>query len=412
MLPPFMSSLAFIRGRYGYTSTGVYCSLPIRPFWYRLAISWIPRYIIMFTVAALYVAVYIHVALQFRSITWLRRIPLPAKQAQPSLAQTSTLYDGIDESPFERPHSLRQNGGSQRTGSKRASLVGPLHGTPDDRSREASIGTILTEPLPPPERSSIATSSTTAPVGNQTLEDCGRNGVADLITNPLQVHTGKADGLKTQPSANSPSERSTDFFNCGVMREEMRRRHQAIQRQIRSLFVYPAIYFLVWLFPFINHALNYSDYYAQRPKFWLVLITYTTLSSMGFCDCLVFTLRERPWRHIPGSSGTFWGSLLCWQHGKNQRESSSSTFTPTPRRASAGEKIGSPSAMSRKVSEADTKDAVQGQGVDVRTPSRRTKDQTGLASSDYANGVNTRQREGKEAYWFDRRLSEAVGRSS
>lgn len=408
ILPPSMSSLAFIRGRYGYRSSGVYCSLPIRPFWYRLAISWIPRYVITLIVAGLYVAVYIHVALQFRSISWLRRVPFPTQRAQPSLAQTSTLYDGIVESPFERQYSMQQDRAPQAGGSKRASHVGPLHESPNNHRRKASSGTTLVEPLPLLERPSIPTSSTAGLATNGRSESMSQDGTMDIITNSFQARNKSADGPSAEPPKDCPSERSTDFFNRGVMREDMRRRHQAIQRQICSLFVYPAIYFLVWLFPFVNHVLNYSDYFAQHPEFWLVLLTYTTLSSMGLCDCVVFSLRERPWRHVPGSSGTFWRSFIVWQPGKNRRGSSSSTFTLTPRRASREEKQEGASSTPHKDPTTGAGE-MDPQGAGSGSSPHTARGQRGLASWDFANSVATRQRGGKESYWFDRRLSEAVG---
>lgn len=32
---------------------------------------------------------------------------------------------------------------------------------------------------------------------------------------------------------------------------------------------------------------------------------------MGFTDALIFSLREKPWRGIEGSDGTFFGSFVC-----------------------------------------------------------------------------------------------------
>ena len=38
--PILMASLAFVNPDHGYMSQGTFCYLPVRPFWYRLALSW------------------------------------------------------------------------------------------------------------------------------------------------------------------------------------------------------------------------------------------------------------------------------------------------------------------------------------------------------------------------------------
>lgn len=60
-LPFLLASLAFINEP-GYANSGEYCYLPLHPDWARRSLSWIPRYIIFITILALYVFIYIHVA--------------------------------------------------------------------------------------------------------------------------------------------------------------------------------------------------------------------------------------------------------------------------------------------------------------------------------------------------------------
>jgi G protein-coupled receptor GPR1 len=57
----------------------------------------------------------------------------------------------------------------------------------------------------------------------------------------------------------------------------------------------------------------YHDYWAAHPLYWLSLLSSICTCSMGAVDCLVFSLRERPWRHIPSSDGTFLGSFNFWR---------------------------------------------------------------------------------------------------
>ncbi|KAF2423600.1 hypothetical protein EJ08DRAFT_557427, partial [Tothia fuscella] len=60
-LPLTLASLAFTNQDAPYTSQGAFCALPTKPIWYRLGLSWIPRYIIGLTVTGLAIAVYVHV---------------------------------------------------------------------------------------------------------------------------------------------------------------------------------------------------------------------------------------------------------------------------------------------------------------------------------------------------------------
>lgn len=61
------ASLAFINPDWAYLSQGALCTLPIRPFWYRLALAWIPRYLIALIIIGLAIAIYAYVGFEFRS---------------------------------------------------------------------------------------------------------------------------------------------------------------------------------------------------------------------------------------------------------------------------------------------------------------------------------------------------------
>ncbi|KAL9096976.1 MAG: hypothetical protein Q9165_000940 [Trypethelium subeluteriae] len=87
------------------------------------------------------------------------------------------------------------------------------------------------------------------------------------------------------------------------------KRRRAIVHQLRLLFIYPILYIVLWLVPFVLHCYQYNDYYAAHPPFALALLAYFSLAIMGAVNGAVFNLKERPWRHISGSDATFWGSF-------------------------------------------------------------------------------------------------------
>lgn len=68
VLPAVVASLAFIQGREAYIPDIAWCSLPNRPIWYRLVLSWIPRTLILLSVFSLYIAVYIYVKKEYAGV--------------------------------------------------------------------------------------------------------------------------------------------------------------------------------------------------------------------------------------------------------------------------------------------------------------------------------------------------------
>lgn len=109
-----------------------------------------------------------------------------------------------------------------------------------------------------------------------------------------------------------------------IMTKHMRKRQDAIQRQLGLLFLYPVCYFVTYVPPFVAHGMNYSNYYVQHPIFGLNLFSFMCLASLGTVDAIVFSVRERPWRHIVGSDGTFWGSFRFWDNDGVRRTSDDS----------------------------------------------------------------------------------------
>jgi G protein-coupled receptor GPR1 len=67
LVPNLMAGLAFVNPGPAYLFQGAICTLPIRPFWYRLALAWIPLYLIISIIVGLAIAIYTYVGFDFRS---------------------------------------------------------------------------------------------------------------------------------------------------------------------------------------------------------------------------------------------------------------------------------------------------------------------------------------------------------
>jgi G protein-coupled receptor GPR1 len=64
-----MAGIAFINdGRKSYLPYITWCYLPVRPLWYRLVLSWVPRYLILIGIISIYVSIFIYVRLQYRAV--------------------------------------------------------------------------------------------------------------------------------------------------------------------------------------------------------------------------------------------------------------------------------------------------------------------------------------------------------
>ena len=355
ILTPFLlAGLAFIRHAPAYLAQGPVCSLPIRPYWYRLALSWTPRYVIMASIVILYTAIYVHVALQFGSMRRFfgsrqdsildtlepdrddsvqldvmsdasrRHSVLVAVTRHASLRPPSVSHSLVsprDVAALDPRASSSRNQSGDTTlvdgSSDRFDFAGAFPATQqqqqqqqrdrdedkidrDKSDKEKSDFSVF-------ENSALA-NSMFPPIGN--TDGC------------LDAHTGRRLSTRRPSRVPLPPMRaaaaaatadvSDDILTHRIVTPAMRAKRAAIQRQLRLLFAYPLCYILTWLLPLVQNGLNYSDHFAQHPVFAVTLLAYLSLAAMGAMDALVFAWREKPWRLIPGADGSFVGSLRPW----------------------------------------------------------------------------------------------------
>jgi G protein-coupled receptor GPR1 len=158
-----------------------------------------------------------------------------------------------------------------------------------------------------------------------------RGSVSTMNSNhPSTTNTASPDCILPPIAETRGNSVSSVHTSLGDRAQRQRRR--AIQRQLRILFIYPIVYMLMWLIPFVGHCLSYSDRFAQHPIFAISLMSSFCQCFMGFADVSVFCWRERPWRHIPGSDGSFLGSFAFW---RNLRADASDTVEWSRRESKA-----------------------------------------------------------------------------
>ncbi|EFQ86956.1 hypothetical protein PTT_17753 [Pyrenophora teres f. teres 0-1] len=358
LVPGTMASLAFVNPDWGYVSLGAFCTLPIRPFWYRLALTWIPRYMIALIIFGLAIAIYAYVGYEFRRYnTMSQSTGDSTTDTGTGMGETRFSSSGKEEEDYGgvtrpgnpdilksrdwAPSLGRDTVTSQRRGSSVSFLcAGPGATTTLNRASSATPST-KTQSLPastlhlPLERSdTIRPPLFAIPSGNtirtaistDDIQICSPSRAIDnILLTTTTTTTQDPDPLDTEPTptiSQPPNSQNTSPTSPGA--RQMARQRSRIHRQLRLMFIYPLVYTLMWLLPFVQHCTSYQNHYVQHPIYFLRLGSTICIASMGFVDCLIFSLREKPWRKISSSDGTLWGSFVVWK-GRNHRRVGSLT---------------------------------------------------------------------------------------
>lgn len=329
-VPNITASLAFINDNGAYQIQGAWCWLPVRPFWYRLALAWIPRYVITILIMGAAITIYFYVGAEMKlfgrqmeissgdgssSATHRRSTLNRTDTGTTSMASMPTLTPTLERQPsilsnLERSESHPVGAGSIRD--KRRSSLPAWH-----------------SPFEEPQYNSEHRGSQSATTSRRGSRQVTFDFAAppDGALSPMQQPTTPIappmsprlpvipqEESNSQPA--SPPLRSRMFSQRSEgssASDPMQSRRRAIKRQVKSLFVYPVAYLVFWIIPFVLHCMNYSDYYAAHPVFAISLLASFCTTTLGLVDVIIFSWRERPWLHISGSDGTLLGSFCFWR---------------------------------------------------------------------------------------------------
>ena len=122
-----------------------------------------------------------------------------------------------------------------------------------------------------------------------------------------------------------PNRRQTD---SSVQQLQLRR--AAVLRQMRNLFIFPVVYFLQWIIPFISHILQSASTDITLALYVFTIMSNVILPSQGFINVVVYAVREKPWRQansrplLPFSICSFsYFGHLCGNASRSERNTSS-----------------------------------------------------------------------------------------
>ena len=209
-----MAALAFVNPTSPYVSQGTYCYLPARPFWYRLALSWIPRYVLLCTILGIYLAVYLYTRSKFGEFD--------SRFSADSLATEDTTMHSMTDGQLS--WQLPARDGADDLGSPQLSTE---QSTP-------ALGSAVASRRPAEADTSHSKSYELMPTPAAGLVNRTPTLIEALRDKTLLV----AANQQAKSTANAA----------------LRQRHKIIQRQLKYLFVYPLVYLAMWVPAFVNHC--------------------------------------------------------------------------------------------------------------------------------------------------------------
>lgn len=244
LLPLVMASLAFVdNGRFSYTPLITWCYLPIHPVWFRLVLSWIPRYLVLTSILAIYLSIYIYVKLEYRKVV------KAYSQSQTYINTSEKTHVSIFSRVINmfRSSPSPENTSPREPFSAKKLMVGIV--SPVCRFLSNFPGLSCLEP-------------------SRLFEDAAANpNDLDMAIRSFQKDT----------MANFQARRSM------------------IERQIQTIFLYPIAYLFLWAAPFAAHMIQYKQDLKHTTVFWISCAASFMQPFNCTVDTLVFCIRERPW---------------------------------------------------------------------------------------------------------------------
>ncbi|KAF4968651.1 hypothetical protein FSARC_3990 [Fusarium sarcochroum] len=355
IIPIVMASFSFIESP-GYVNTGQFCYLPFNPMWKRLVLTWIPRYIAFAIILFLCIGVYVYVRVLMRQFGSGNDDSKNTLSRMSGLDSFDPLHQQhiatVPPTPTMRYHGLIPSSNASQRNSltileDRVPARPPLttfnsfnmemHGiTHPSRLHSARLarrgsaqmwmanfGTDLTAQLEQAELDSQGSTGTTrcgsddvvAPLAIYTKPELIHQAPAPHIETPSNITHGQTDYFHQSHGPTTPSSRTpaiptlfsilrraprspnaesdiiltqSDFNAPGTIKTR-----EKILRQLRLLFIYPIVYVVIWILPFIVQLTGYG----KGAPYGMRLASIMFLCSHGLADAVVFSLKEQPWRH-------------------------------------------------------------------------------------------------------------------
>lgn len=262
-IPLVFASLGMVQHS-GYTFFSSWCYLVVRPLWYSLVLSWIPRFFIMFTIIVIYSAIFIYIKTRLYSLS-------------------KTILQSTQVQNFDKEHSTNP----QTEQSGKITFLGSIqHVFWKSRHAPYKIWRIFCIGV-----SYLPWLSGLNPILKERLRQSSKSSTLINPTNSGTI-TSPADSIARTSTI-------TEEFQAQLNRknvERFNRRRHIIERQVNSIFIYPMAYMILYIFPLVQQCLYYMDNVEHKlerePVFWLALVA-SWMKPFNCCvNTLVFVIRE------------------------------------------------------------------------------------------------------------------------
>ncbi|QLL34398.1 hypothetical protein HG536_0G02590 [Torulaspora globosa] len=359
----------------GYKPYSAWCYLPPYPLWYKLVLSWGPRYFLIIFILVLYISIYVFVKREsnkikrqlfdFKEISGEREAAKATTKREFIRLQCNRFFYkpmkrflmnvvGFLSFSVEDTSSSSRGLGSMYSGSfyttdnstssdqvpDKVSFDFPAQGnhkpqlSPDCEISNDTAGKKDSLGLPG-RMGTVGDIESRQQVGDGTNGCESRNGSFIEQLEPTYAHVpqGKRSSFSAQSRPPARTYLSPMQSLCAPQRREaeqndqaevnysgqnyqpptanvkdvqasfqkqtyaaMKRRRVQIQKNLRSIFIYPFSYIAIWIFPLIVDITQYNYEIVHGPIVWLVYIATIAQPLNGLVDTLVFVYREKPWK--------------------------------------------------------------------------------------------------------------------
>lgn len=325
-----LASLAFVNET-GFINSGAYCYLPARPQWTLTALSWAPRYIVCVIIVLTYTCINIYgrwIITRVGEGSKLRKsdepflsLPPQLRPRRGSVPPTPPItYHGLipptppcdmGRSDYGWGQSGRYNQGP-RAGTRKGSLATLEEGQSLSTTVALPTAQIDWEDRPPVLDNDLFQGNShrghhkigskdddysLSPVSrpNTALHNVGcccmqcTGSRLPHAQYPVNIELElQGDVCTAEPAHNLLMSPST------MNETRLPSSRKKSNRQLRLLFIYPIVYILGWIMPFVAHV-SKADRTGNPSE--LVMCGLVSMCAQGMADSLVFLILEKPWRH-------------------------------------------------------------------------------------------------------------------
>ncbi|KAK8091185.1 g protein-coupled receptor protein [Apiospora phragmitis] len=299
VIPLILAAIVPITGQ-RYVNTGPHCYLPVSPLWYRMALSWIPRYIIFAVIICTYSGLYLFLGFRFYRLQLAQR--RASTNTAPSTFRNHVRCMSRAREPPPTP-KLASHG-----------LLGPSPPRPaadqlPERERQQSMtSTVSTLKLDDrvPHLNQLRKSQSEPVPWNWVESDF--QGLSHPQTRQFGLDSASPTTVSfaldtsgiTPPEPVLRDAPKEEGLEMSVTEDALYQSRVKMRKQLRLLFVYPLMYIITWIAPFVSHIYTTSNPEHQEQPFGLLLTSVASLCIGAAVDCCFFSSWEQPWLHLQG----------------------------------------------------------------------------------------------------------------